>query len=96
MTAPTFLRIRWDVVPGAHKLPAALRPCTAIADTVSLTRNFTRLKSVNREDQLKQLRQLDGRGEAITAIYAARKLYGGSLGEAKVLADSPRANKVSQ
>jgi len=26
MTAPTFLRIRWDVVPGAHKFLDVLRP----------------------------------------------------------------------
>jgi hypothetical protein len=42
MTAPTFLRIRWDVVPGAHKFLNALRPYTVIADPVSLTQDFTR------------------------------------------------------
>ena len=96
MTAPTFLRIRWDVVPSAHKFLDALRPCTAIADPVSSTQDFTLLKSLSREDQQQQLRELVARGQTITAIYAARKLYGCSLGEAKEMVDSLRENKVPQ
>jgi len=90
MTAPTFLRIRWDVVPGAHKFLDALRPYTVIADPVSVTQDFTRLKSVSREDQRQQLRELAARGQTVTAIYAARKVYGCSLGEAKEMVDSLR------
>jgi hypothetical protein len=96
MTAPTFLRIRWDVVPGARKFLDALRPYTVIADSVSLTQDFTLLKSLSREDQQQQLRELVARGQTITAIYAARKLYGCSLGEAKEMVDSLRENKVPQ
>lgn len=96
MTAPTFLRIRWDVVPGAHKFLNALRPYTVIADPVSLTQDFTRLKSLSREEQQQQLRELAARGQTITAMYAARKLYGCSLGEAKEMVDSLRENKVPQ
>jgi len=96
MTAPTFLRIRWDVVPGAHKFLDALRPYTVIADPVSLTQDFTRLKSLSREEQQQQLRELAARGQTITAMYAARKLYGCSLGEAKEMVDSLRENKVPQ
>jgi hypothetical protein len=96
MTAPTFLRIRWDVVPGARKFLDALRPYTVIADSVSLTQDFTLLKSLSREDQQQQLRELVARGQTITAIYAARKLYGCSLGEAKDMVDSLRENKVPQ
>ena len=96
MTAPTFLRIRWDVVPGAHKFLNALRPYTVIADPVSLTQDFTRLKSLSRNEQQQQLRELAARGQTITAMYAARKLYGCSLGEAKEMVDSLRENKVPQ
>ena len=96
MTAPTFLRIRWDVVPGARKFLDALRPYTVIADSVSLTQDFTLLKSLSREDQQQQLRELVARGQTITAIYAARKLYGCSLGEAKERVDSLRENKLPQ
>jgi hypothetical protein len=94
ITAPTFLRIRWDVVPGAHKFLDALRPYAVVADPVSLTQDFTHLKSLNREDQQKQLRELAARGQTITAVYAARQLYGCSLGEAKELVDSLRENEV--
>jgi hypothetical protein len=96
LTAPAFLRLRWDVVPGPHRFLAALRPYTVIADTVSLTPDFTRLRSLSREDQKRKLRELDARGETITAVYAARQLYGGTLGEAKAMLDSLRGNKVSQ
>ena len=92
LTAPRSLRIHWDVVPGAHRFLAALRPYTVIADPVSLTQNFTHLKSLSREDQQKQLRELAARGQTIAATYAARQLYGGSLGEAKKMVDSLRKN----
>jgi len=94
MTAPTILRIHWDVVLGAHKFLDALRPYTVIADPVSLTQDFTHLKSLNREDQQKQIRELATRGQTITATYAARKLYGCSLGEAKELVDSLMKNEM--
>jgi hypothetical protein len=94
LTSPTFLRIHWDVVPGAHKFLDALRPYTVIADPVSLTQDFTRLKSLNREDQQKRLRELAARGQNITAVYAARTLYGCSLAEAKDLVDSLQKTAV--
>ncbi len=98
MTAPTLLRIHWDVVPGAHKFLDALRPYTVIKDPISLRQDFTQTKSLSREDQEKQLRELVARGQTITATHAARKLYGCSLGEAKQMVDSLRENrdKVSQ
>src|SRR6202034_1063692 len=96
MSAPSTVRIHWDVVPGAQKFLAALRPYTVIADPVSLKQDFTHLKSLSREDQQKQLHELVVRGQNITAIYAARKLYGCSLGEAKQMVDSLRDNKVPQ
>ncbi len=96
MAATTFLRIRWDVVPGPHKLLDALRPYTVIADPVSLAQDFTHLKSLSREEQQKQLRELVARGQDVPAIYTARKLYGCSLGEAKQMVDALRENKVQQ
>jgi hypothetical protein len=92
MTAP-MLRIRWDVVPGARNFLDALRPYTVVADQVSLRQDFTHLKSLSREDQQKQLRELAVRGQNITAVYAASKLYGCSLGEAKQMVDSPHENR---
>ncbi len=96
LTAPNFLRIHWDVVPGAHKFLDALRPYTVIADTVSLSQDFTHLQSLSREDQQKRLRELAVRGQKITAVYAAQRLYGCSLGEAKQMVDSLSGSKSPQ
>lgn len=95
LTTPRLLRIHWDVVPGAGDFLDALRPYTVIADPVSVKQDFTQLKSLSREDQQKQLRELAARGQNIT-VYAARKLYGGSLGEAKQMVDSLTRNKAAQ
>ncbi len=94
LTAPTFLRIRWDVVPGARKFLDALRPYTVIADPVALTKDFTLLRSLSRAGQQHQLRELAVRGQTIAAIYAARQLYGCSLGEAKDMVDSLLGDKL--
>jgi len=95
MFSPKFIRIHWDVVPGAQKFLEAIRPYTVIADPVSLTQDFTHLKSLSRDDQQKQLRELAARGELIAATYAARQLYGGSLAEAKQTVNSLLDNKAS-
>ena len=96
MTAPTFIRIHWDVVPGAYAFLEALAPYTVIADTVSVNQDFTRLKFLSREEQEKQLRELVRRGQNVVAVYAARQLYGGSLGEAKRIVDSLNESEVRQ
>jgi hypothetical protein len=96
MIAPKFIRIHWDVVPGAHKFLDALRPYTVIAEPVSLAQDFTHLKSLSRDDQQKQLRELAARGEVITATYAAQQLYGGSLAEAKQTVNSLLSDQVPQ
>jgi len=96
MSGPTSIRIHWDVVPGTHKFLDALRPYTMIADTISVRQDFTRMKSLNREEQQKQLRDLAARGQQITAVYTAQKLYGGSLGNAKRMVDSLGEEKVTQ
>jgi hypothetical protein len=90
MTAASFFRVHWNVVPGAHRFLKALRPYTVIADPVSVSQDFTNLKSLSREEQQKKLSQLAKRGDVISATYAARQLYGGSLAEAKQMVDSLR------
>ena len=95
MFSPKLIRIHWDVVPGAQKFLEAIRPYTVIADPVSLTQDFTHLKSLSRDDQQKQLRELAARGELIAATYAARQLYGGSLAEAKQTVNSLLDNEAS-
>jgi hypothetical protein len=96
MSAAATVRIHWDVVPGAQEFLEALRPYTVIADPVSLKQDFTQLKSLSREEQQKQLRELVARGQTVTAIYAASNLYGCSLGEAKQMVDSLRKNSLRE
>ena len=91
MTAPPFLRIRWDVVPRAKAFLEALRPYTVISETVSLTHDFAHLQSLSRDAQQEQLRELAARGQTVNAIYTARKLYGCSLEEAKEMVEGLRS-----
>lgn len=95
MTAPPFLRIRWDVVPRAKAFLEALRPYTVISETVSLTHDFAHLQSLSRDAQQEQLRELAARGQTVNAIYAARKLYGCSLEEAKEMVEGLQRKTAS-
>lgn len=95
MESPSLLRIHWQVVPGTHKFLDALRPYTTIADTVSLSHDFSHLQSLSRDDQQKQLRELAARGQTVNAIYTARKLYGCSLAEAKDMVEGTRASAAA-
>jgi hypothetical protein len=83
MTTSPFLRIRWDVVPRASTFLDFLGTHTRIAEPISLMQDFTRLQYLSRDEQQTQLRDLAGRGQIVTAIYLAQKMYGGSLAEAK-------------
>jgi hypothetical protein len=85
---PHRVRIRWNVVPGVHRFLQLLQPSMAIAEPVSLSEDFTRWRALSPEDQQRRLRELVIRGQNVTAIYAARKLYGCSLTEAKRMIDS--------
>ena len=51
ITAPPFLRIRWNVFPGAKAFLEALRPYAVISETVSLTHDFAHLQSLSRDAQ---------------------------------------------
>jgi len=83
MVSPPFLQIRWQIVPRTQKFLDALRPYTTIADPVFLSRDFAHLESLSREEQQQRLREMAERGETVTAMYTARKLYGCGLAEAK-------------
>lgn len=92
LNAP-YLRIHWNVVPGTHKFLELLRPYTVIANPVHVTQDFSNLRSLSREDQQKRLRELDARGQTISAVYAATQLYRCSLSEANQMVASLRESK---
>jgi len=85
---PGVLRIHWNVTPSAQKFLNALRPYTGITDSVSLSQDFHHLKTLGPQEQRAKIRELAARGDTMTAVYIARKLYGGSLGQAKQMVDS--------
>jgi len=91
IVAQGCLRLRWAVVPGTDRFLDLLREYVPILEPVSLTRDFSHLESVSRDEQQKHLRELVRRGETIAAVYIARKLYGCGLAEAKQLVESLRA-----
>ncbi len=95
MTSPPFVQVRWTVVPGASEFLDAMRAYVPIADTVSLTQDFTRLQSLSREEQQKQLRELATRGQTVAAIYTARKLYGCGLTEAKEMVEDLTSTRTA-
>jgi hypothetical protein len=88
--APSFLEVQWAVVPGWQSLLEALPAYVNIADPVTSTDDFTALSALTREQQEQRLRDLVARGENITAIYTARRLYGCGLAEAKSMIQNLR------
>src|SRR5438045_5409727 len=92
MQSPPFLRLRWQAVPGAHKFLDALSSYTTISDPVLISQDFTHLESLTPEEQRKRLRDLAQRGETISAIYLAPRLYGFGLEEAREKINALRQN----
>jgi ribosomal protein L7/L12 len=80
----TFESDSVEQILGPRVAPKAV---ISIFDPVSLTQDFTHLQSISREEQQKQLRDLAARGQLVTAIYIARKLYGSTLVEAKQMVE---------
>src|SRR5579862_844575 len=82
MQTPPFLRVRWQVVPGASVFLDSLKGRVEVAPKVKVKDDFTQLRSLSPADQEKRLRQLSQRGDVISAVYTAQKLYGCTLAEA--------------
>ncbi|HUO26256.1 MAG TPA: hypothetical protein VMU61_11345 [Candidatus Aquilonibacter sp.] len=83
METPPFLRVRWQVVPGARVFLAALKERNVeIAPAVAVSEDFAHLRGLTPEEQAKRLRELDRRGDTIGAVYGARRLYGYDLTQA--------------
>lgn len=88
-----FLQVKWSVRPGASEFLDALRPHTTIAQPVSVSETFAKLKALTREEQEKSLRELDRRGNTVAAVYMARRLFGCGLIEATTLVEGWRQDK---
>lgn len=82
MPSPPFLSVEWQVVPRVAAFLDALRPHVTIAPSIVVSEDFANLKGLTREQQEKRLRELDGRGQTIAAVYMARRLYAYDLTQA--------------
>lgn len=83
MQTSPFLRVQWSItLPASELLDALQQKGVGIQPTVKTTEDFSSLQGLSREQQEKRLRELDQRGQRITAIYLARKLYQLDLTEA--------------
>jgi DNA-binding Lrp family transcriptional regulator len=95
MPNPPFLRVEWQIVPGASVFLDALSPKVTIAPLVVVSEDFAKLTGLTREQQESRLRELDERGQTIAAVYMARRLYAYDLTQAttfvKGLRGSPRS-----
>jgi hypothetical protein len=83
MESPPLLQVRWQAVPRVQKFLEALRPYTSIAEPVQIAQDFLHLDSLSPDEQRKRLRELAEKGEIISAVYLAQKLYGCGLAEAR-------------
>ncbi len=83
MESRPLLQVRWQAVPRAQKFLDALRPYTSIADPVQIAQDFLHLDSLSPAEQQKRLRELAEKGEIISAVYLAQRLYGCGLAEAR-------------
>lgn len=95
IVAAPFLRLRWSARPGASVFLDMLRPHAVITEPVSVSEDFTDLEGLPRAEQEKRLKALDARGETITAIYMARRLFGSSLTDATKLVESLRLDMAA-
>ncbi|HEY3975503.1 MAG TPA: hypothetical protein VGM18_21065 [Candidatus Sulfotelmatobacter sp.] len=82
MQVPPFLRIKWQVVPGAKAFLNAIRSYVEIAPEVKIAADFSDPHRLSDEQKHTRLHDLDQRGETIVATYLAMRLYGYDLTEA--------------
>jgi ribosomal protein L7/L12 len=82
------------VVPGAKTLLAALSTTTAVLEAGAVTRDFTHLATLSREQQEGRILELAESGQTMAAIHAARALYGYDLTQAKEFVDGLRGRSA--
>ncbi len=90
------MQLEWKVVPGTGVLFEALRPYTTIADLINVSTDFVDLEGLNSEDQERRPRELLDRGQTITAVYIARRLYRYDLHQARAFVEGLRGGKTGR
>jgi len=75
METRPFLRVRWQVVPGASSFLDVIGQRVPIAETVVLKEDFSQMQGLSRAQQEDRLRLLVQRGQTNAAVYMARRLH---------------------
>jgi len=94
MGSATCVQVEWGVVPGPEVLLDALRRYAQIAAPAELSQDFANLQGLGREEQAKRLLELAETGQAIAAVYIARKLYSYDLTQAHAFIEALRRSKA--
>src|SRR5262249_19020942 len=95
MTNPGFLRVEWAVTPGPSTFLNVLRPLVSVLPEVVVSNDFANLKQLPVDEQERRLRDLDARGDTVSAIYIARQLRNCGLADAKTFIESLRREPLT-
>jgi len=82
MATPQTVAIEWGVRPGVANFLSAMAVHTPV-ESAEVTRDYTVLGSLQREEQESRLLELAENGQLLDAVRLARLIYGYDLSEAK-------------
>lgn len=82
MSTPQTIAIEWGVRPGVASFLTAMAVHTPV-ESAQVTRDYTVLGSLQREEQESRLLELAENGQLLDAVRLARTIYGYDLSEAK-------------
>jgi len=82
LRVPPFVRIEWNVRPGAKTFLKSLPSRIAIHEPVKFHEDYSNARDLDSEEQDRRIRELERRGKRIEAVYLAQQLRRCSLAEA--------------
>jgi hypothetical protein len=96
LIGPKRLRIDWGVVPSTHTLLQALTRHTMVQEGAEVSKDFTELEAISREQQEAHLAELVASGDTMTAVTLARQLYSYDLTAAKQFVEELAGRKSTR
>ena len=82
LKVPPFLRVEWNVKPGAKAFLKRLPSQIEIHEPVKFHEDYSNARDLDTEQQDQRIRELERRGKRIEAVYLARQVRRCSLAEA--------------
>lgn len=83
LASRSILRVEWGVVPSAQVLLDALSRHTLVQNPAAVSKDFTNLDKLSKEEQETRLVELAASGDMMGAVTLARELYAWDLTAAK-------------